>query len=251
MKTANEIMSALGTNAKNISINFVDGKWQASYKTVNDTHTESADTIDQAMSALYDWYLIEKSPRRIAEKLRDIILEIKKENQNDAIDTLCGNALALFETNAEGNIVWSECFKKEERYTAETSECGTISCVKKAPKQTLQKQAAYKPTPAKKTESDDGLPLYFEVKTPSFMFVKCYGYDVDGNRVYINIDMQDYSNTSITPGVTLSKADFPEEMITPIAEDEFNSRYDEAAALIMNAKNYKPIDYSNVEIIKD
>lgn len=258
MKTANEIMSALGINAKNISINFADGKWQASYKTDTDIHTESANTIDEAMSAMYKWYSIEKSPKRIAEKLRDIIIGIKKQNElpypkDDMIASLCNKALALFDTDAEGKVVWSDCFNEEENeFVATTSEQGTISCTKKKPQQEIKKkQNIKKPATPKRTESDDGLPLYFEVKTPSFMFVKCYGYDAEGNRVYINIDMQNYSNTSITPCASLNKSDFPDDMITTIAEDEFNSRYDEAANLIMNAKNYQPIDYSNVEIIKE
>ena len=258
MRTTNEIMSEFGENSKFISINFTDGKWQVSYKTNSDLHTESADTIENAMESMYEWYISEKSPKRIAEKLRSILLDIKRilnftHPDNAAMSELCDKGIKMLDTDENGNVIWSECFRYDKpQNVAVVSENGTITCTKKKPQQEKERKSdKNKQKVVKKTESDDGLPLYFEVKTPSFMFVKCYGYDVEGNRVCIYIDMQDYKNTSITPGVVLDKEDFPDEMVTAIAEDEFNSRYDEAANLIMNAKNYQPIDYTNVEIIKE
>ncbi len=263
MRTTNELMSQFGGHAKYVSFNFSGDKWIATFKSNADEHTETGNTIEDAMETLLVWYSHTKDPKHIAEKLHETLKGILNTTNNiedsprkivENISKMCSDTLSSIETDNDGKIIFGNEFKQEKQneYTAEMSESGTISCVKKSTQKPENKNAAaHKHTPIKRTESDDGLPLYFEVKTPSFMFVKCYGYDVDGNRVYINIDMQNYSNTAITTDVTLNKADFPEDMITQIAEDEFNSRYDEAAALIMNAKNYLPIDYSNVEILKD
>lgn len=250
MKTTNELMAQFGGHAKYVSFNFNGNHWVATYNSGADEHTERGDTIEHAVENLLQWYAKTKDPKHIAEKLYGVVKKIAETAQEvdsqygesprkiiENIVKLCADTMSSIETDESGNVIWGAVCTQQP--TAKTEH----KVQAKPPVQTRGSRP-------KKEIGDDGLPPYFEVKTPSYMFVRCYGYNPEGERVFINIDMQNYKNTSINTIGTLNKADFDEEEITPIAEDEFNSRYDEAGSLIMNAANFQPIDYSNVEIIK-
>lgn len=251
MRTTNEIMSQFGGHAKYVSFKFSGDRWTATFKSNADEHTENGDTIEDAMENLLVWYSKTKDPKHIADKLHETVKKVLNaaaeiDNQYgdsprkivENITKICADTLASMETDNNGKLIFGSEFKQEQK-------------PKESPKPVQAKPPVQtRGSRPKKEIGDDGLPPYFEVKTPSFMFVRCYGCNNEGERVFINIDMQNYKNTSIST-VKLNKGDFDEESIIPIAEDEFNSRYDEAANLIMNATNYQPIDYSNVEIIKE
>jgi hypothetical protein len=259
MDVTTKIIELFGDDGKHVNIQFAEGGWKAVYNDgVLETTAIDGD-LQKCCESLYTDYCEFYSPKRIAEELYNLIGEIGTkwlggEHDEVSINALCNKRDSFIRKNENGEFVWKNVnpnFKDTLNLKPSRQEP-----VMKPRTQVAEESQAPKPKPTvamppvveKEIHATDGYPDYFMKKTKDFLYTDCYGVQEDGGRILVKINRFDYSCTEIVPNVKIIPN---KDEIDEIAKDEFISYYREAEGLIKNRKFYTPIDYNNVEIIKD
>lgn len=260
MDITTKIIGLFGDDGKYVNIQFADGDWKAVYNDgVLETTAIDGD-LQKCCESLYMDYCEFYSPKRIAEELYNLIGEIGTkclgvEHDDVSINALCKKRDSFIRKNENGEFVWKNVnpnFKDTLNLKPTKQEP-----VMKPRTPVVTEETAPKPQPAVaahpvqdevEVHATDGYPDYFMKKTNDYLYTDCYGLQADGSRVLVKINRFDYSCTEIVPYVKIIPN---KDEIEEIAKDEFVSYYREAENLIKNRRFYTPIDYNNVEIIRD
>lgn len=225
-----------GDDSKHIEVKFTDGNWVASYNDGCISKRVVGGTMKECCSQLYSEYCERYSPKSVAEALFDLLEEA--ELTGDL--SVCAKRIKYLQKE-DGVFVWKNVESEPKK-------------VKTDGGQTLKSEApaanafAVEQPVEEEVHATDGFPDYFMKETTDFMYTDCFGLDRNGGRVYVKVNRFDYNMTEIKP---IEKLNLGNAKIVELGKDEFDSYYTEAESIIQNRKNYHPIDYNNVEIIRD
>lgn len=266
MDITTKIIGLFGDDGKNVNIQFDKGGWRAAYNDGVFQTFAVSENLRDCCEALYMQYCDFYSPKRIAEELFKLIERIETNCANDigfgeeSLESICQKR-NNFIAKVDGEFVWKSVNPNFKETLYPKNEVKKPAAQKRQEPAEVQPQVTEAPvqprhsaampsiTPQDSSvHATDGYPDYFMKRTTDYLYTDCYGLMKDGSRILVKINRFDYSCTEIVPNV---KNIPPKDEMEPIAKDEFESYYREADNLIRNRKFYTPIDYNNVETVKD
>lgn len=236
MDDLTKMFMLFGDDSKHIEVKFTDGNWVASYNDGCISKRVVGGTMKECCSQLYSEYCERYSPKSVAEALFDLLEEAERTGDL----SVCSKRSNYIQKDGE-KFIW-------KNVETEPKKAHPIAEHPMETKPSVSSVRAAEETAEREVHAMDGYPDYFMKETTDFMYTDCFGLDRNGGRIYVKVNRFDYNMTEIKP---IEKPNLGNAKIVELGKDEFDSYYAEAESIIRNRKNYHPIDYSNVEIIRD
>lgn len=258
--TIDEIWKLFGDDLKFVSPTFSNGEWTIIYDNKRGAqHVEIGTDMTQTASKLADWYAELHTYKAAAESLWniidaiaphiDVIWKVGKDYDSVSagirehivtLENLCALRSDFITKQENGTIVWNPAYGDSKKKPEVKQE---------KPAQPKQKKKEGKPDPMENAKlPDDGFPPYCMINNDNYLCSECWGHDVDGNRIHVNVNRQNHNLCVIDSIPVNANAD----MLVPISQSEFIDMYNEAKNII-NAisMGYGVDDFTQYKVVTE